>query len=60
MDTPGGKPGRPAPQVYVRRAFSYEWRLWTVPELTEALSEAGFTPHGAAAHIVPIFQLPFF
>ncbi|MGB9430084.1 MAG: class I SAM-dependent methyltransferase [Gammaproteobacteria bacterium] len=27
----------------LRRAFSYHWRLWTVPELRELLTEAGFT-----------------
>jgi hypothetical protein len=26
----------------MRRAFSYHWRLWTLPELQEALAEAGF------------------
>jgi hypothetical protein len=26
----------------MRRAFSYEWRLWTLPELTELLAESGF------------------
>jgi len=26
----------------MRRAFSYEWRLWTLPELREILQEAGF------------------
>lgn len=26
----------------LRRAFSYEWRLWTLPELRELLTEAGF------------------
>jgi SAM-dependent methyltransferase len=25
------------------RAFSYDWRLWTLPELRELLAEAGFT-----------------
>lgn len=25
------------------RAFTYEWRLWTVPELRELLAEAGFS-----------------
>lgn len=25
------------------RAFVYEWRLWTLPELTEAMCEAGFS-----------------
>lgn len=27
----------------MRRAFSYYWRLWTLPELREILQEAGFT-----------------
>jgi SAM-dependent methyltransferase len=26
----------------MRRAFTYEWRLWTVPEVRELLLEAGF------------------
>jgi SAM-dependent methyltransferase len=26
----------------LKRAFSYTWRLWTLPELTELLKEAGF------------------
>lgn len=26
----------------MRRAFEYEWRLWSLPELTELLAEAGF------------------
>jgi cyclopropane fatty-acyl-phospholipid synthase-like methyltransferase len=26
----------------LRRAFTYDWRLWTLPELTEILCEAGF------------------
>ncbi len=26
----------------LKRAFSYEWRLWTIPELLELLQEAGF------------------
>ena len=25
-----------------RRAFTYDWRMWTLPELDEALREAGF------------------
>ncbi|HVU00871.1 MAG TPA: class I SAM-dependent methyltransferase [Polyangiaceae bacterium] len=25
------------------RAFTYEWRLWTIPELREVLAEAGFS-----------------
>jgi hypothetical protein len=24
------------------RAFSYRWRLWTIPEIRELLDEAGF------------------
>lgn len=27
----------------IRRAFTYEWRLWTLPELRDALMEAGFS-----------------
>jgi len=27
----------------MRRAFSYDWRLWTIPELREILAEAGFS-----------------
>jgi SAM-dependent methyltransferase len=27
----------------LRRAFRYDWRLWTLPELTELLAEAGLT-----------------
>lgn len=27
----------------LRRAFVYDWRLWTPPELTELLGEAGFS-----------------
>ncbi len=26
----------------MKRAFSYDWRLWTLPELRELLAEAGF------------------
>jgi len=26
----------------MKRAFRYDWRLWTIPELRELLSEAGF------------------
>lgn len=27
----------------IRRAFTYEWRLWTLPELQDVLLEAGFS-----------------
>ena len=27
----------------LKRAFTYEWRLWTLPELREILTEAGFS-----------------
>jgi len=27
----------------LRRAFSYEWRLWSIPEIRELLAEAGFS-----------------
>jgi SAM-dependent methyltransferase len=26
----------------IKKAFSYDWRLWTLPELQEVLTEAGF------------------
>ena len=26
----------------MKRAFAYEWRLWTIPELTDILVDAGF------------------
>ena len=26
----------------IKKAFTYEWRLWTLPELCELLEEAGF------------------
>jgi hypothetical protein len=26
----------------LERAFTYDWRLWTIPELRELLAEAGF------------------
>jgi hypothetical protein len=26
----------------IRRAFTYDWRLWTIPEIREVLLEAGF------------------
>jgi SAM-dependent methyltransferase len=29
----------------VRKAFTYDWRMYTVPELTDALEEAGFRQH---------------
>ena len=28
----------------IDRAFSYQWRLWTVPEVRESLLSAGFSP----------------
>ena len=27
----------------IKKAFTYEWRLWTLPEIRELLLEAGFT-----------------
>lgn len=30
-------------QAALRNAFVYDWRLWSVPELRDALNEAGFT-----------------
>jgi hypothetical protein len=30
------------PPVGMRNAFTYDWRLWTIPELRDALTDAGF------------------
>lgn len=30
----------------MKRAFTYEWRLWSLPEICELLAEAGFTDVG--------------
>ena len=27
----------------LKRAFEYQWRFWTIPEVRELLEEAGFT-----------------
>ena len=27
----------------MEKAFTYEWRLWTLPEIQEVLKEAGFS-----------------
>ena len=34
FETPGGK--------RMKRAFAYDWRLWTILELREALADVGF------------------
>ncbi len=26
----------------MRRAFRYDWRMWTLPEIRDALADAGF------------------
>lgn len=31
------------PQKKIRSAFSYSWRLWSLPEIRDCLEEAGFT-----------------
>jgi SAM-dependent methyltransferase len=36
FELPGGR--------RLRRAFTYDWRLWTLPELTELVREAGLDP----------------
>ncbi len=36
----GAAAGRPRT---LRNAFTYHWRLWSIPELTDAMHEAGFT-----------------
>lgn len=35
--------GRGRRRKMLRRAFSYTWRFWTLPELRELLAEAGFS-----------------
>ena len=35
--------------TWKRRAFTYDWRLWTLPEVREALAEAGFA--GAEVYV---------
>jgi hypothetical protein len=29
----------------IKKAFSYDWRVWTLPEISEMLTEAGFKAH---------------
>ena len=29
----------------IKKAFTYNWRVWTIPELTEMLDDAGFKAH---------------
>ena len=41
FELPGGR--------VMRRAFTYHWRLWTLPEIREVLAEAGF--RGADVYI---------
>jgi SAM-dependent methyltransferase len=39
----GGAPGTPrARRLRLRDAFVYDWRLWSIPELRDALHDAGF------------------
>jgi len=38
---PGAK--QPDPTINIPNAFTYDWRLWSIPELHDALTEAGFT-----------------
>lgn len=33
---------KPRKGAWMRRAFTYDWRLWTIPEVRELLAEAGF------------------
>ncbi len=34
---------KPAGQRMRKRVFSYDWRMWTIPEVREALAQAGFS-----------------
>ena len=29
----------------IKKAFTYDWRVWTLPEIGEMLTDAGFKPH---------------
>ena len=40
--------GRPLPGT-----FEYDWRLWTLPELTDLLDEVGFTDHEVLWDVEP-------
>ena len=33
---------KPKGKKKIKRAFTYDWRLWTIPEICELLGEAGF------------------
>ena len=37
-----GRPPPPTPPA-LRRAYTYHWRLWTLPEVTDMLAQAGFS-----------------
>lgn len=39
---------RSPPSIEIPEAFTYDWRLWSIPELREALAEAGF--HSTEIH----------
>ncbi|MFO0581679.1 MAG: class I SAM-dependent methyltransferase [Anaeromyxobacter sp.] len=43
-------PGRPR----LRRVFHYDWRLWTLPELTELCEEAGLVDVGVYWDVAPV------
>jgi len=35
---------KPSGKRAIKRAFTYDWRLWTILEVREALAEVGFSP----------------
>ena len=37
-------------QTRIERAFRYEWRLWSIPEIVELLREAGFSDTEVHTH----------
>lgn len=41
--TPASRRTRPTKRVRLHDAFVYNWRLWSVPELSEAMRDAGFS-----------------
>lgn len=51
-------PEAPEGKRHLANAFSYDWRLWTLPELTETLREAGFRKAQVWRHTADIDARP--
>ena len=44
----------------LKRAFTYDWRLWTLPEVTELLREAGFAEVDVLWDVKPVGVEPLY